>query len=162
MQVNPCILHPAFTDSGFWDTRLSSLSTTPRQLLVFPRQELALPGGEASEIWLRAHDRTRLRALFARSAVAAPRSEVLVSLVDDLHGRRLDWDQIADGRPQCVLERQPGRRLEDRVLDLIRLIRAARDLARIEDQRLGLRASEVDRGRDEVMIVERLLAEGRA
>ena len=160
MQGNPCILHPAFTDSGFWGERLATLAETSRQLLVFPRAELALPGGEASEIWLRAHDRTRLRALFARSAVAVPRSELLVSLVDDLHGRRLDWDQIADGRPQCVLERQAGRRLEDRVLDLIRVIRAARDLAGMDDPRIGLRTPEADRARDEVLIVERLLAEG--
>lgn len=162
MRGEPCFLHDAFVDPTYWDVKLRSLDATPRKLLVFPRQELALPGGEASEIWLRAHDDTRLRALFARSAITLPRSEVAIRIVDDLHGHRFDWDQIADGRPEVLIEHQQGRRLEDRVLDLLRVMRAARDLAGIEGPRMGLRTEEVDRARDEVLIVERLLGEGRA
>lgn len=161
MQGNPCILHPAFVDPGYWNERLDALDAVPRQLLVFPRTELALPGGEASELWLRAHDRVRLRALFGRSGVAVPRGELALATVVDLHGQRLDWDQIADGRPQVILERQAGRRLEDRVLDLLRVLRAARDLAGLQELRIGLRVPQAERSRDEVLIVERLLAEGR-
>jgi hypothetical protein len=84
-----------------------------------------------------------------------------LTVVDDLHGARLDWDRIADGRPQVVVERQPGRRLEDRVLDLLRLAQAARDLAGLEEVRLALRPSDRDRDRDEVRIAERLLADRR-
>jgi hypothetical protein len=156
-----CILHPLLFDTRFWDERLRALEDAPRQLLVFPRGELALPGGEASEIWLRAHDRLRLRGLFGRSAGVLPRPELSLTVVDDLHGARLDWDRIADGRPQVVVERQPGRRLEDRVLDLLRLAQAARDLAGLEEVRLALRPSDRDRDRDEVRIAERLLADRR-
>ena len=132
------------------------------QLLILPRQELALPGGEASEIWLRAHDRVRLRALFARSVVLFPRPELHLELVSDLDRPRLDWDAIADGQPQLAVERIAGRRLEDRVLDLLRVIQAARELAELTEGPLSLQTGPADDRRDEIMIVNRLLADGQA
>ncbi|QDU65049.1 hypothetical protein Pla86_01120 [Planctomycetes bacterium Pla86] len=146
----------------YWRDRLEDMSQVPRQLLVLPRQELALPGGEASELWLRAHDRVRLRALFARSVVLFPRPVVRLSLTSSsLQAPRLDWDSIADGQVQLVVENVPGRRLEDRVLDLLRTIQAAREQAQLDDGRLTLRTGERDAARDEVMIVDRLLSDGR-
>jgi hypothetical protein len=161
MQGTPSIRHPAFVDPRYWDDRLRALNTVPRQLLVFPRNELALPGADASELWLRAHDRTRLRALFARSAVATPRSELLLGIVEDLHGCRFDWDEVADGRPQLLVEGPRDRRLEDRVLDVLRVLGAARELAGLGQAPIALMSRGTDRNRDELQIVERLLAEGR-
>lgn len=148
-------------DPRYWRERQDAMAQVPRQLLVFPRQELALPGGEASELWLRGHDRVRLRALFARSVVIFPRPEIRLRWVDELGAPRLEWDSIADGQPQLVVEELGGRRLEDRVLDLLRTIQAARELAQLHDGRLTLRADPEDLARDEVLIVDRLLADGQ-
>ena len=146
----------------YWRDRLDGMSQVPRQLLVLPRQELALPGGEASELWLRAHDRVRLRALFARSVVLFPRPQLRLSMTSAGLGKpRLDWDNIADGQVQLIVESVPDRRLEDRVLDLLRTIQAAREQAELEEGRLTLRTNERDAARDEVMIVDRLLSDGQ-
>lgn len=102
-----------------------------------------------------------MRALLARSVVLFPRPEVHLELVDSLERPRLDWDAIADGQPQLAVEATPGRRLEDRVLDLLRVIQAARELAELTDGRVKLHTGPADDRRDEVVIVNRLLADGQ-
>jgi hypothetical protein len=176
-------LHPLLLDPRYWRERLEIAQRTPRQLLVFPRQDLSWPGGEVSELWLRAHDGERIQGLLARSLFPAPRPRLLAQVVGQgpleappappaalpaepafdagrlrsylrlasgerpcrspnpsLEGleSRFDWDRIRDGEAHLLLVRPSGRKLEDRVLDLVRAVAAARQVGSLATQRVEL------------------------
>lgn len=136
------------------------MGRVPRHLLVFPRAELSLPGAEVAELWLRAHDGVRLRGLLARSLIAPARSELRIDVGPLGESQDLDWEGIAHGRPELHFEPAPCRRLEDRVLDLIRTADAARSLAGLGHSPTRLVTAADLPLPDELQIAERLLGEG--
>ena len=156
-------LHPLLLQPSFWRRRLEALARTPRQLLVFPRADLAWPGIRASEIWLRAHDGIRLRALVGYSELPVVRPHLRLAMVKPSGGQQpFDWDQVRDGGVQANFLLPTERRLEDRVLDLVRVAGAARDLSGLDTPRTVLEADPFDAERDEVRIARQLFDEGWA
>lgn len=161
MTQDACTLHPLLLQAPFWRERLEHLQTVPRQLLVFPRADLSWPGGEVCEIWLRAHDGVRLRALIGHSLMPAPRPRLRLSLIDPARPNPVfDWDRIRDGEVQALFVRPEPRRLEDRVLDLVRVAGAARDLSGLDTPRTELEGEALDEERDEFRIARQLFDEG--
>jgi hypothetical protein len=157
--LSTCSLHPLLFDAAWWRERIGAMGRVPRHLLVFPRSELSLPGTEVAELWLRAHDGVRLRGLLARSLLAQARAELHLAIGLGEH-QELDWEGIARGRPELHFEPVPARRLEDRVLDLIRVAQAARSLAGMGESPTRLVPPLDLPLPDEVQIAERLLGEG--
>ena len=159
--MDSCTLHPLLFEAGYWRDRLEHLTQVPRQLLVFPRADLSWPGGEACELWLRAHDGLRLRALLGRTLMPAPRPALRLALVPPEGScPAFDWDRIRDGEAQALFLRTEPRRLEDRVLDLVRVAQAARDLAGLETPRTELDGSGDGTADDELRIARQLFDEG--
>lgn len=146
-------------DPEFWRVRLERLEREPRQLAIFPRQELSRPGVEVIELRLRAHDGAKLTALLARSAFAGEGLEIRLRACPEALGSELDFATVESGGTDLVLQYPPDRRLEDRVLDVLRIAEAACSLEQIDCSRLRLRASD-SCVQDEFAIVEFLRQEG--
>lgn len=146
-------------DPGFWRSRLERLDKEPRQLAIFPRPDLSRPGIEVIELRMRAHDGARLTALLARSAFAGTGMEVRLRACQDSTDEELDFPAVEAGGTDLVFQYPAGRRLEDRVLDVLRIVTAACSLESIDCAKVAFRPSD-SCVQDEFAIVEFLRREG--
>jgi hypothetical protein len=146
-------------DPAFWRDRLERLEREPRQLAFLPREDLSRPGIDVVELRLRAHDGARLTALLARSAFAGTGLRVQVRACGDLARATLDFPSVEAGGSDLVFCYPPGRRLEDRVLDVIRIVGAACSVECVDCQQVSFQPSG-DQVQDEFAIVEFLRKEG--
>jgi hypothetical protein len=119
-------------DPGYWRPRLERLEREPRKLAVFPRPDLARPGIDVVELRLSAHDGQRLTALLARSAFAETGLVVRLRACADPKTAELDFSSVEEGGTDLVLQYPPDRHLEDRVLDVLRIVAAACSVESIE------------------------------
>ena len=119
-------------DHDYWAPRLRRLDDEPRNLVQIPRTDLSRPGIEVTELRLRAHDGAPLRALLARSAFQQSGAQVHLRLCEDLDTCALDWRAVEQGTSDLVFHYPPERRLEDRVLDVLRLTEAACSLEAVD------------------------------
>ena len=146
-------------DPEFWRVRLERLEREPRQLAIFPRPDLSRPGVEVIELRLRAHDGAKLTALLARSAFADVGSEIRLRACPEAQGDQLDFATVEGGGTDLVLQYPPERRLEDRVLDVLRIAGAACSLEQIDASHVTLHTRD-SCVQDEFAIVEFLRREG--
>ncbi len=126
-------------DPGYWRPRIERLAQRPRQLVIFPRPDLERPGIEVLELRLRAHDGERLTALLARSAFAQSGESVRLRSCLELSSCQLSWRAVEAGHTDLIF-RYPGapgsRRLEDRVLDVLRVIHAVCSIESIDCEKV--------------------------
>ncbi len=139
------------------------MSGVPARLMVFPRPEICRPGAEVQELHLRAHDGARLRALLGRSAFGRP-SATLLRIADlpgpgETDAHVLDWGTIDGGEAELLMELPRARRLEDRVLDVLRVVCTACSFAGLPSRTIRPVQSVTGPCRDELWIAERLLEE---
>lgn len=150
-------VRPFLFDRDFWCAKLAYLRAIPRRLLIVPRPELSRPGFDVMEIKLRSHDGERLAALVARSAFGCSDQPSKIRLLgpDDL--MRVRWSVVEQGQLEACFRPLEGRRLEDRVLDLLRVIDAIRSL---EDTSTCVELAPESRDPlpDDVWIAEQVLA----
>jgi hypothetical protein len=146
-------------DPEFWRARLERLEHEPRNLAIFPRPDLSRPGVEVVELRVRAHDGARLTALLARSAFADESLEIRLRACPGTAGGAVDFEAVECGGTDLLLHYPPDRRLEDRVLDVLRIAGAACSVEHIEPSRVRLRASD-SCVQDEFAIVQFLRQEG--
>jgi len=123
--------HQFLLDPSFWRPRLEHLLEVPRYLVQKSRADLARPGIEVLELGLKAHDGEALAALLARSAFHRQGRSIRVRLCHDLGTCAIDWRSVEKGATDVVFRHPPDRRLEDRVLDVIRLIEAAASIEQV-------------------------------
>jgi hypothetical protein len=112
-------------DPGYWRPRLERLGSAPRHLVVLPRPDLGRPGIDVCELRMRAHDGERLRALLGRPAYCQEGDSIRLRRCDCLEADCPDWEVVEDGASELVVQLALGRKLEDRVLDVVRLCHAA-------------------------------------
>ena len=113
-------LRDLLLDPGYWRPRLHRLDS-PAQLVRIPREDLGRPGIEVLELRLKAHDGVSLRALLARSAFHREGANVHLRTCCDFDTCALDFDAVERGTSDVVFPPPEGRRLEDRVLDVLRI-----------------------------------------
>lgn len=123
-------------DPCFWRPRFERLAKEPRQLAIFPRPDLCRAGIEVMELRLRAHDGARLSALVARSAFAQQGEEVHLRACPDLDPTSIDWPSVEQGATDLLFIYPQQRRLEDRVLDVLRVVGAVCSLESIDCSRV--------------------------
>jgi hypothetical protein len=166
--TSSCSLHRLLLEPTYWQGRLAEIAEIPRQLLVFPRHDLSWPGGEVAELWLRGAQGGRVRTLFARPRFAAQRPTLRLVHAESeglapadgsgWSGGVFHWDRIRDGESWLIWRPDPSRRLEDRVLDLVRTVQAARQL--LGDLEAPVEFEDGDGpGADELRIAQQLLRE---
>jgi hypothetical protein len=125
-------------DPAYWRPRLERLAQVPRKLVIVPRPDLSRPGVEVLELRLQAHDRTAVRAILGHSAFARAGDDVRIRPAAQRDPEQLDWTALEEGRTDVSLCFPPGRRLEDRVLDVLRVAQAACSLESIASSRVRL------------------------
>ena len=146
-------------DPGFWRPRLEKLTREPRQLAIYPRPDLTRAGIEVIELRLRAHDGARLTALVARSAFAERGQNLRLRACSQLVGTALDYTAVEAGATDLIFRYPADRRLEDRVLDLLRIMDAACSLEGVECKDVTFRPSD-SCVHDEFALVQFLVQEG--
>src|SRR5215207_9930478 len=149
-------LHPLLLERGYWRNRLQVLDLVKPSVVLIPRPELSTPLLEVDEFRLRAHDGVRLFGLRARSRPLSD-EPARVRVVGPCDLPAIDLDAAESGGTEFVLQIPAGRRLEDRVIDVLRVCQIA-----AEDQTLHLdrvRLIAADQEPDEFLIASQLLAD---
>lgn len=159
MSEGELTLRDCLMDPEYWRPRLQRLSRVPRQLVVCPRPELSKPGIEVLELRLQAHDEQPIRALLGHSSYARRGDHVRLHPGASLERQDLDWASLEGGGTDVAVAFAPGRRLEDRVLDVLRVAEAVSSLESVESRqcRLGGSASDCE---DEFLLARLLLERG--
>ena len=132
-------LRKRLLDPAFWRPRLATLSENPRRLVVQARPDLSQPGIDVLELQLLAHDGVALRAFLARSAFHTRADSVRVRPCTDLTTCAIDWRSVEEGQTDVVFPRFPERRMEDRVLDVLRLVDAIASVEHVSESCIHLR-----------------------
>jgi len=131
-------------------------------MLIAPRPDLAAAVGglEVVELLLRSHDDLRLRGLVARYPIAGPPTRVLLRWPSHGEVHQLDFEEVKPDTAYLYLIRDPDRRLEDRVLDIVCLMCAAKGLPALEGTRPQVELASGQIAPDEYRIGRALLDRG--
>lgn len=129
-------------------------------LLLLPRPDLSDTGIDVVEFHLKAHDKTPLVGLAGRSTFHRSHYTARVRLRGPAEDLLVDADLVATGTADVVLQTPAGRRLEDRVLDLLRVCEVARDLDGVAEIQVKEPASRDPE--DDLLIVKQLVEAGLA
>ncbi|HED65830.1 MAG TPA: hypothetical protein ENJ09_09780 [Planctomycetes bacterium] len=131
-------LHQLLLDPDYWKPRLEKLEASPPSVVRIPREDLSRPGVEVLELRLRAHDGTGLRALLAHSTYTRSAREVHLRTCRDFETCALDFGAVSRGTSDVVFPYPPDHRIEDRVLDLLRLTTAVSRLEHVDEHAVEL------------------------
>ena len=150
-------LHPLLLERGYWRNRLQVLKLAQPSVILIPRPELSSGAVEVDEFRIRTHDGIRLYGLRARNRLRCTSGPVRVRVVGPCERPEIDRRAVEEGTPEFVFQEPAGRRLEDRVLDVLRVCQLAADDVAIDARRVRLVAPEQEP--DEFLIASHLLAE---
>lgn len=150
-------LHPLLLERGYWRNRLQALTLARPSLLLIPRPDLSTPLVEVDEFRIRTHDGIRLYGLRAQHRRGETRSPARIRIVGPCEAPEVDREGLDVGDVEFVFQAPAGRRLEDRVLDVLRVCQVA-------TQSEQVRADQVDlvcrnQQPDEFLIASQLLAD---
>jgi len=150
-------LHPLLFERSYWRNRLQELKLARQSVLLIPRPELSSSFVEVDEFRIRAHDGLRLYGLRAQSRIGGGLGPARVRIVGPSDLPTIDCENIVSGQCEYVFQEPAGRKLEDRVLDVLRICQLAADTG--SDNTRGVRlASDEGSEPDEFLIASRILA----
>lgn len=153
-------LHPLLFEPRYWRSRLKEGTSVRLNLLLVPRPDLSGPSCEVQELRLRAHDGVRLWGLIGRCPLLLAEQPARIRCVSSCDHAQVDAACVEEGTVDLVLQGLPARRLEDRVMDVLRIWHAASQMDGIDPQRIRLEMPSRDDAPDEFLIVEELRAGG--
>ena len=150
--------HPLLLERGYWRNRLQALHLARPSALYTPRPDLSSPAVRVEEFRIKAHDGLRLTGLQGRRSLELRGPQIRVRLVPTDKAPEIDLQAVAGGVIEYALQFPAGRRLEDRVLDVVRIceLAAAKDSVQTKDVQLYSSPGEPDP--DEFLIASELLA----
>ena len=90
-------------------------------LIICPRPDLSTALVDVVEWRIRAHDGFRLWGLHGQSKFHERPRGARVRFIDSSDLPEIDIEPIAEGKLDLVFQAPPGRKLEDRVLDVLRI-----------------------------------------
>lgn len=150
---------PLLLDPAYWRSKLEQLQRIPPCQALFPRPDLSTPSVEVVEWRLKAHDGVKLWGLRGSSTFHPEPKGACIREVSAAELPRIDADAVAEGRVDFVLQTPAGRRLEDRVLDLVRVYQCALQ-AGVPPLEIRLTGGGSDGCPDEVLIAASLFESG--
>jgi hypothetical protein len=151
-------LHPLLLERAYWGPRLEQLKLARLSALLIPRPDLSLPLIEVDEFRIRAHDGIRLFGLRAQTRLGSGLRPARIRRVGTCELPEIDRGFIGEGTAEFVLLQPAGRKLEDRVLDLLRVYQLAVSTQEIDPAQVRLTAPEGEPEPDEFLIATQLLA----
>jgi len=133
------------------------METVSRSFLLMPRPDISSPLVDVVDWRLRAHDGELLTGIRGQSPFhPCPKGACIRQADQDLE---LSIDAVSQGWVDFVYRVPPGRRLEDRVLDALRVWQAALN-GGVEPGSVSFEPSVRNGAPDEFMIAEKLLERG--
>jgi hypothetical protein len=151
---------PLLLEPGYWRRRLDQMQSAHRGLLILPRPDLSSPLVDVVEWRLRAHDGVRLWGLRAGSPFHPQPCGAWIRQTTTCDLPEICMDAITDGCLDFVWLIPAGRRLENRVLDVLRVWQVAVNYSGLAPSEVRLVAPIPGQEPDEFMIASRLLAQG--
>lgn len=152
-------VHPLLLDPSYWRDKLQSISHGSIGVVWTPRPDLSGRGKETMEFRVRSHDGERLWGLFARPSWQSEPWPAIVRSVGPADRPTLDARRIQTGTAEFVFQEPAGRRLADRVIDVMQVCRLALETQGIEEVEVEgphARAAGADCN-DELLIAGQLL-----
>jgi hypothetical protein len=116
-------------DPNYWRGRLEEQRLVPHFLLCLPRPDLSSPGCQVEEIRFRAHDSVRLWGLVGRCPLTVESQAMRMRVVGACERPTISRAQVEGGAVEIVLQIPADRRLESRVMDVLRTCDMAQELA---------------------------------
>ncbi|MEW6071082.1 MAG: hypothetical protein AB1726_00625 [Planctomycetota bacterium] len=154
------LLRRHFMDPDFWRPRLERLERAPRQLVLLPRPENGRSGTQLLELRLLAHDGERLLALLARQSFARTGCRIRLRPAPVVEAAAVDWPAVGAGLTDVIFAFPPLRRLEDQVLDVLRVAHAACSVESVECSSVELDRRSAGPAHDALCIAEMIRARG--
>jgi hypothetical protein len=152
--------YPLLLEAAYWRRRLAQMDSVQRALLILPRADLSNPLSEVVEWRLRAHDGLRLWGLRAQSPFFPEPKGACIRQVSSCDLPTIDDEAVGDGHVDFILQTPVGRKLEDRVLDLLRTYQMAVHYSGIDADKVRFAPTSAGDTPDEVMIATQLVAQG--
>ncbi len=153
-------LHPLLLEPDYWRDRLRQQRSVRPFLLLTPRPDLSTGACEVQEIRFQAHDGVRLWGLVGRCPLLRDEQPAALRIVGPCHLPAIDVNSVQLGCTEFVIQSPPGRRLEDRVLDAVRLCEIASRFDSVDADQVGFGAVESLGLPDEARIADGLRASG--
>jgi len=145
----------------YWRGRIAEQRAVRPFLLLTPRPDLSTGTCEVQEVRFQAHDGVRLWGLMGRCPILRSEQPATLRFVGPCQLPTIDVNSVQQGCTEFVIQTPAGRRLEDRVLDALRLCQIAADFETVDSAQVDFQGH----GRgvqlpDEVRIADRLRARG--
>lgn len=153
-------LHPLLLDPDYWHNRVEQLNLRERSLLVIPRPDLSSPAIDVAEIRIRTYDGIRLWGMTGSCTLGSYDLPARVRMICHDQPLEIDREAVCEGFFDIVIQEPAGRRLEDRVLDVMRACQTAADLERVDSGRISIDLKRRSSQPDEVRIASHLLTRG--
>lgn len=129
-------------------------------LLITPRPDLSGACCEVQEIRFQSHDGVRLWGLVGRCPLLNSEQPALLRFVGPCERPTIDGASVQLGRTEFVVQTPAGRRLQDRVLDAVRLCEIAARFESVDPQQVGFERSAGPEPPDDIRIADELRAGG--
>lgn len=154
-------VHPLLLEPSYWRERMESIDQASIGVVWTPRGDLSRDGKEVREFRIRTEDGSRLWGLFARPTWQKGPWTAIVRSVGPADRPAVTASLVRGGTAELVFQEPAGRRLADRVVDVMQVCRIA--LAMRDIERVEVEVPEADNcrggiGNDELVIAEQLLA----
>jgi len=156
MQVRNSV-HPLLLEPVYWRNRLTEMGTSRQPVMIVPRPDLSGNGREVVEFRLKAHDGVRLWGLLARPGWRGGVRPARIRMVGPAERPIIDTSAIEHGYADFVFQEPAGRRLEDRVLDVIRVAQLAFGTDGVDPAQVSFSCPTDRREPDEFLIAQQLL-----
>lgn len=151
-------VHPLLLEPTYWRNRLQELGEQRPSLLLTPRPDLCKGGRDVVEFRVHAHDGQALRGLLARPTLRAGPWPARIRSVGPEDPFVVDRTWIEDGGAEFVFQEPTGRKLEDRVLDVVHISRMAFQTEGVDRFNVSYPALDEGLEPDEFRITEHLIA----
>lgn len=143
---------PLFQRS-WWEDRIQGLDQAASMIELTPRPDLSTPERTVSEFHLRTHDGDHLFALLAQPTGAPKPVPARIRCCGPAEPPELDPRAAREGIAEILVQEVAGRRLEDRVLDMVSTFRVARRTPGLDGSRVMSAEGSLP---DELRIAQRL------
>lgn len=151
-------VHPLLLEPTYWRNRLKGLDLSRSFPLIIPRSDLSGPGVEVAEFRLKSHDGITLTGVFARPAWHSGPWAAQIRVVCPGEEPQIDMSAVREGTAEFVFRELPTRRLEDRVLDVVKVCHLATRTEGVDQLKVEFCCASQDRTPDEIIIAEHLFA----
>lgn len=147
-------------DPSYWKGRLAGMDAVNRGLLMFARPDLSSPMVDVIEWRLKAHDGKTLWGIKGHSAFHQEPKGVWIREFGTTEPPSVCLEAIYEGCIDFAMQLPAGRRLEDRVLDTLRVWQAAAAICHADPRTIRLVPLSESRESDEFLIAKELLHSG--